>query len=174
MPIRSAYKRQYLSSYVVSNTDSSRYSKYIRRKQGNCDVLSPSPEQLRKVADQHLALERDLKQAEIEAKSANARVRRLRQQKKLWFEQIICAVSRGIDSIQELERVEKAKADCKAARWAAEVSNSLPCRSFTKNLLGPDFILNQDAAYINIPLDLALLKTLGFTKEMPLTFSSNI
>ena len=117
--------------------------------------------------------ERDLKQAEMEAEAANAYIRRLRQQKKLWFKKIMHAISRGIDSMEELERVKKAKADCEAARQAAEVPNSLPRRSSTKDLLGPDFISNQDAAYINVLLDLALLATLGFIKGTPLTSFSN-
>ena len=52
------------------------------------------------------------------------------------------AISRGINSIEELERVKKAKANREAARRAAKVPNSLPRRSFTKDLLGLDFISN--------------------------------
>lgn len=173
MPVCSACERRNLSSCVVSDTDSSRCSECVRRKQGNCDVLGPSPEQLRRVAAQHLASERDLEQAEMEAEAANARVRRLRQQKKLWFEKMMRAVSRGIDSVEELERVEKAEADREAARRAAEVPDSSPRRSSTEDLLGPDFMSNWDAAHVNVPLDPALLATLGFVEETPSTSSGN-
>lgn len=77
MPVCSACERRNLSSCVVSDADSSRCSERVRRRQGNCDVLGPLPEQLRKVTAQHLALDRDLEQAEIEAEAANARVRHL-------------------------------------------------------------------------------------------------
>ncbi|KAM4058454.1 hypothetical protein HRG_014707 [Hirsutella rhossiliensis] len=57
-----------------------------------------------KYCNQHIKLERELEEAE-------EKVLRLRKQKKLWFEKMMRAVSRGIDNVEELERVEKEEAE---------------------------------------------------------------
>jgi pyruvate/2-oxoglutarate dehydrogenase complex dihydrolipoamide acyltransferase (E2) component len=156
----------------------------VRRKQGNCDVLGPSPEQLRKIAAQHLASERDLEQAEAEAEAANARVRRVRQQaeaeaeaanarvrrlrkqKKLWFEKMMRAVSRGIDSVEELERVEKEEAEREAAKQQEAVAAGVPAgRSSTEDLLDSDFLSTWDGVYSEVSLDPSLMVDLGFLNE---------
>ncbi|EJP60702.1 uncharacterized protein BBA_10348 [Beauveria bassiana ARSEF 2860] len=55
--------------------------------------------------------ESELEAAEEELKKASAKVRRLRKQKKLWFEKMMRAIARGIDNVKELERVEREEAE---------------------------------------------------------------
>ena len=141
MPIYSAYEQRNLASCIVSDANSSYCAECVHRKQGNCDVLGPSPEQLRKIAAQYLASKRDLKKAEAEAEAANARVRRLRQQKKLWFEKMMRAVSRSINNIEDLERIKKEEANREASHWAIAMPDSGLRQSSTKGQLDSDFII---------------------------------
>lgn len=90
----------------LAETDSSRCSSCINSNQANCDVRGLSPEQLNRVAAQHRKLELELEAAEEEADLVNARLRRLRKQKRMWYEKMMKAVSRGIDNLEELERLE--------------------------------------------------------------------
>ncbi|KAM4062733.1 hypothetical protein HRG_010001 [Hirsutella rhossiliensis] len=87
MPSCSACERRGLRECQVSSSDSDR-----------------CVECLRNIANQHIKLERELEEAE-------EKVLRLRKQKKLWFEKMMRAVSRGIDNVEELERVEKEEAE---------------------------------------------------------------
>lgn len=94
----------------LSETDSSRCSSCINSNQANCDVRGLSPEQLNRVAAQYRKLELELEAAEEEAEvvinQANAKLRRLRKQKRMWYEKMMKAVSRGVDNLEELERLE--------------------------------------------------------------------
>ncbi|RYP62833.1 hypothetical protein DL771_009554 [Monosporascus sp. 5C6A] len=94
----------------LSENDSSRCSSCIRYNQANCDVKGLSPEQLQRVAAQHRRLELELEAAEEEADQVNARLRRLRKQKRMWYEKMMKAVTRGIDNLKELERLEREEA----------------------------------------------------------------
>ncbi|RYP76937.1 hypothetical protein DL771_001490 [Monosporascus sp. 5C6A] len=55
----------------------------------------------------HRKLELELEAAEEEADQVNARLRRLRKQKRMWYEKMMKAVTRGIDNLEELERLER-------------------------------------------------------------------
>ncbi|KAF5009660.1 hypothetical protein FDECE_4137 [Fusarium decemcellulare] len=115
-PCSSCAKRG-LTSCQVSPTDSSRCSECVRLNLPRCDVVEVSPAQLRHIAVQHQKLEEELERAE-------EKVLRLRKQKKLWFEKMMRAVSRGLDTVEELERVEKEEAEKEAARQRqADVSH---------------------------------------------------
>lgn len=106
----------------TANENSSRCSSCIGANQSNCDARGLSPEQLNRVAAQHRRLELELEAAEEEADAVNARLRRLRKQKRMWYEKMMRAVSRGIDNLAELERVEKEEeAEAERVRLAAEV-----------------------------------------------------
>ena len=59
--------------------------------------------ELRRIAEHHQKLEDELQAAE-------EKVLRLRKQKKMWFKKMMRAVRRGIDSVEELERVEREEA----------------------------------------------------------------
>ncbi|KAH6614532.1 hypothetical protein B0J18DRAFT_302527 [Chaetomium sp. MPI-SDFR-AT-0129] len=102
-----------LDSCEVSVADSSRCAECVRLKLPSCDVLGVSPSQLRNIATQHQKLEDELMAAE-------ERVLRLRKQKRAWFEKMMRAVSRGIDSVEELEIIEREEAEAAAVARASE------------------------------------------------------
>lgn len=79
--------------------------------QSRCDVQGISPAQLRRIADHHMRFEQELETAEEERRAMDAKIERLRKQKKLWFEKMMRAVARGIDNVEELERVEREEAE---------------------------------------------------------------
>ena len=72
---------------------------------------------------------------------AEERVLRLRKQKRAWFEKMMRAVSRGIDSVEELERVEREEAESLAAARAPELSSLPPPAPSSP---GADFVLPWD------------------------------
>ena len=62
---------------------------------------------LRKIAAQHSKLEAELEEAKEEQEQVTAWVRRLQKIKKQWAEKITQAIACGLDSVEELERVEE-------------------------------------------------------------------
>ncbi|KAJ3494255.1 hypothetical protein NLG97_g4198 [Lecanicillium saksenae] len=58
-----------------------------------------------------MRFKQELETAEEEHRHMDAKIERLRKQKKLWFKKIIHAIARGIDNIEELERVEREEAE---------------------------------------------------------------
>ena len=96
---------------IVSENDFFRCSSCIRHNRSQCDVSGLSPDQLQKVAAQHRELEIELEAAEKEAErvitETNAKLRRLRRQKRMWYEKMIKAVDRGIDNLAALEKLEE-------------------------------------------------------------------
>ena len=166
MPSCSACLRRGAQSCEVSSSDSSRCSECVDRKLPHCDVLGVSPAQLRHIASQHQKLESELEEAEM-------KVMRLRKQKKLWFEKMMRAVSRGIDNVEELERVEKEEAAREAARQAVVTPDSLPRRSSTEGQLDSDFMATWDAVYEDVPLDPSLLVDFGVVGGTPQASSGN-
>ena len=109
----------------VSDSDSSRCSSCIRHNRSQCDVSGLNPEQLQKVASQHRKLELELEAAEEEADAVNARLRRLRRQKRVWYEKMMKAVSRGIDNLEELEKLEAEERRAENARPAGSAEASV-------------------------------------------------
>ncbi|KAH6955746.1 hypothetical protein BKA56DRAFT_503444, partial [Ilyonectria sp. MPI-CAGE-AT-0026] len=77
------------------------------------------------------------------------------------FEKMMRAVSRGIDNMEELERVEKEEAEREAQRQAASSVVSEGCSS-TDSVLGEGFELSWDAVYLEVSLDSFLLATFSF------------
>ena len=75
---------------------------------------------LEHVGAQYHKLEEEMAKAEEERRAMDAKIERLRKQKKMWFEKMMRAVRRGISSVEELERVEKEEADREAARVAED------------------------------------------------------
>jgi hypothetical protein len=140
-----------LDSCEVSKTDSSRCAECVRAKRPNCDVLGVSPAQLRTIASQHQKLEDELMAAE-------ERVLRLRKQKKMWFEKMMRAISRGIDTVEELERVEAEEA---RKLSEAEASSAPPPASSTPPLLDADFAPLWDDVYPGVPLQPSLMADFG-------------
>lgn len=129
-----------------------------------------SPAQLRKVSEQHAKLERELEEAEERAVAEQQRVLRLRKQKKLWFEKMMKAISRGIDSVEELERVEREEAEKEQRRMeqARPPSNS-------SERLPSDFASEWDAVYGDVPLSPSVLDLLGVVdgNDRPVVGSSS-
>ncbi|KAM3564193.1 hypothetical protein ARSEF4850_001971, partial [Beauveria asiatica] len=104
MPSCTACEGRGITRCQVSPSDSSRCVECVRLNLSRCDVQGVTPAQLRNIASQHIKLERELEEAE-------EKVLRLRKQKKLWFEKMMRAVTRGIDNVEELERVEREEAE---------------------------------------------------------------
>jgi len=62
----------------------------------------------------------------------------------MWFEKMKRAITRGIDTIEELERVEREESE---ALVAAEALGYTPSAPATPPLLDDDFVLLWDAIY---------------------------
>ncbi|RYP79855.1 hypothetical protein DL769_002740 [Monosporascus sp. CRB-8-3] len=114
-----SYCKRHNLSCKLSDQDSSRCLSCIQNNQANCDVRGLSPEQLQRVAAQRRNLELELEVAEEKAdrviSEANARLRRFRTQKKMRYDKMMKAVSRGIDNLEELDRLER-----KEEEWGRE------------------------------------------------------
>jgi hypothetical protein len=111
--------------------------------------LGVTSSQLRDIATQHQKLEDELLVAE-------ERVLRLRKQKKLWFEKMMRALSRGIDTVEELEKVEKEEAErAEQARLSNRPSSS-------EGRVDPEFMENWEDVYGHVELDPSLFETFGF------------
>ncbi|KAK8007035.1 hypothetical protein PG989_001025 [Apiospora arundinis] len=52
----------------------------------------------------------EIEEVEERRREMDAKVQRLRKQKKLWFEKMMRAVQRGLNSVEELECVEREEA----------------------------------------------------------------
>ncbi|KAF4460792.1 hypothetical protein FALBO_12421 [Fusarium albosuccineum] len=147
----SACAKKGLTSCQASPHDSSRCSECVRLNLVRCDV-EVSPAQLRNIATQHQKLEEELERAE-------ERVLSLRKQKKLWFEKMIRAVSRGIDSVEELERVEREEAEREADRQRqAAVSQTPAGRSSTEDLVLEGFDERWAECFGDASLEPALME----------------
>lgn len=69
------------------------------------------------------------------------------------------AVSRSIDSIEELECVKQEEAEYE--QRCLEILGSLAACLSTEDVLDPDFILTWDAVYLDILLNPFLLESFG-------------
>lgn len=85
----------------------------------------------------------------------DAKIQRLRKQKKMWFEKMLRAVSRGIDNVEELERVEKEEAEREERRLAEN-------RPPSSGSLDADFGRVWDDVYPDVALSPSFLADLGF------------
>ncbi|KAF4467458.1 hypothetical protein FALBO_5669 [Fusarium albosuccineum] len=118
-----------------------------------------SPQQLRKIAAQHSRFEAELEEVEEARRALDAKVERLRKSKKLWFEKMMRAVSRGIDNVEELERVEREEAEREAVRQhEAEVSQVPVARSSTEDLVLEGFDERWAECFGDAPLEPALME----------------
>ncbi|KAH9432000.1 hypothetical protein MCOR02_006705 [Pyricularia oryzae] len=145
MPSCSACESQGIARCAVSPRDSSRCVECVRLGRSRCDVMGVSREQLHRIAAQHSKLESELEAAE-------EKVLRLRKQKKMWFEKMMRAVRRGIDSLEELDRVEREEAKQEERRRSAEVLPEMSLES-----LLPDSNFVWDSTFPMGPLNPSLL-----------------
>ncbi|KAH9225993.1 hypothetical protein K456DRAFT_59059 [Colletotrichum gloeosporioides 23] len=107
MPTCSYYEGKGYNSYKVSSSNSSHYAKYVQLSRSRYNVLGD------------------------ELQAAEEKVLRLRKQKKIWFEKMMHAVRCGIDSVEELEQVEREEAEAEQhqqeeVRPPSAGSNHLP------------------------------------------------
>ncbi|KAI7908727.1 hypothetical protein M0657_012163 [Pyricularia oryzae] len=145
MPSCSACESQGIAKCAVSPRDSSRCVECVRLGRSRCDVMGVSREQLHRIAVQHSKLESELEAAE-------EKVLRLRRQKKMWFEKMMRAVRRGIDNLEELDRVEREEAEQEERRRSAEVLPEISLES-----LLPDSNFVWDSTFPMGPLNPSLL-----------------
>jgi hypothetical protein len=139
------------------SADSSRCAECVRNNQSMCDAQNLSTQQLRRIATQHSKMEAELEKAEEERDLLDARVKRLRKQKKLWFEKMTKAISRGLDSVEELERVEREEAEREEER---QRSLDPPPRS--PDRLDATFEAEWNSLYGHVPLSPSLMAEMGF------------
>jgi uncharacterized protein YdcH (DUF465 family) len=104
---------------LLSPSDSSRCAECVRLNKSYCDIRGLSSEQLERIAAHHFRLEDELEAAEEERRAADAKVERLRKEKKRWYEKMRRGISRGITDVEELDRVEREEQEAEAARQAA-------------------------------------------------------
>ncbi|KAK4096218.1 hypothetical protein N658DRAFT_501832 [Parathielavia hyrcaniae] len=97
--------------------------------------------------------------AEAERAALDAKINRLRLQKRMWFEKMARAISRGIDTVEELERVEREEAEALATSEASPGPSAAPT---TPSRLPADFMSTWDAVYSDVPLEPALMTDFGF------------
>ncbi|KAI6264024.1 hypothetical protein MCOR34_011921 [Pyricularia oryzae] len=145
MPSCSSCESQGIAKCAVSPRDSSRCVECVRLGRSRCDVMGVSWEQLHRIAAQHSKLESELEAAE-------EKVLRLRKQKKMWFEKMMRAVRRGIDNLEELDRVEREEAEQEERRRSAEVLPEVSLES-----LLPDSNFVWDSTFPMGPLNPSLL-----------------
>lgn len=139
---------------------STRCTECVRQNLSFCDAQPLSPQQLRKIASQHSKLEAELEAVEEQRRIMDAKVERLRKQKKLWFSKMMRAVSRGIDNVEELERVEQVEAEDEACRVAA----AEPAPSSSPTL--PDgFMFEWNDVYPNVQLEPSLMRDFGLVSS---------
>ncbi|TDZ14074.1 hypothetical protein Cob_v013012 [Colletotrichum orbiculare MAFF 240422] len=155
MPSCSYCEGKGYASCDVSPSDSSRCAECVRLGRSRCDVLGVGAVELRNIATQHQKLEDELQAAE-------EKVLRLRKQKKMWFEKMMRAVRRGIDSVEELERVEREEAEAEQRR----LEEARP-PSAGSDRLSSDFIGDWDTVYPDVALSPSLLAEFGLLGPAP-------
>jgi hypothetical protein len=156
MPSCSNCEQRGIESCRVSDRDSSRCSECVRAGRSRCDVQGPSNDDLVRIGTQFRELEEAVERAEEERRAADAKVERLRKQKKLWFEKMMRAVRRGISSVEELERVEKEEAE----REAVHAAENRPPSS-DSNHLDEAFIDDWNSLYPGVVLDPSIMVDFG-------------
>jgi hypothetical protein len=102
MPSYSNYEKYGFSSCEVSPLESSRCARCIQSNRSGCNMLGATPSQFQNIVSQHTRLEAELEEV-------LDRITRLQQQKKLWWQWIIYAISRGVSNLEELGCVKEEK-----------------------------------------------------------------
>ncbi|KAK3896793.1 hypothetical protein C8A05DRAFT_48320 [Staphylotrichum tortipilum] len=98
----------------------------VRRHEPHYDAQGVTVQQLHRIATQHSRLEDEMEAAEVERAALDAKTSRLRAQKKMWSEKMKRAISRGIDDLEELERVKREEAEALARGPPASVTPGYP------------------------------------------------
>ncbi|KAL8399278.1 hypothetical protein RB596_007918 [Gaeumannomyces avenae] len=145
----------------ASPQDSSRCAECLSRNRSGCDILGPTPEQLRTIGRQFQKFEAEVRAVEEERRALDNRLERLRKQKDLWLERRLRAFSRGLDTVEELERVEREEAE-QAVAQAAAAPPSVPEPDFPP--LSPGWMESG----VNPDLDLLALLQPGPSGDTPL------
>ncbi|EHA53503.1 hypothetical protein MGG_15501 [Pyricularia oryzae 70-15] len=140
MPSCSPCRAKGAASCQVSPQDSARCVECVRSNRSGCDVLGLSAAQIRHIGRQHSKLDAEVEALEEQIHVQQAKLLRLRKQKKLWFEKMMRAVSRGIDDLEELDRVEREEAEQEERRRSTEV---LPKMSLESLLPDSNFVWNS-------------------------------
>ena len=121
----------------ASPSDSSACYECVRNHESFCDAQGVTVQQLNRIVSQHDKLETQMEDAEAELAAAMAKVNRLRKQKRMWFEKMARAISRGVDTVEELEEVERKEAEALSTKEALPTP---PAPSTTLPLLSTDFV----------------------------------
>lgn len=148
-------KKRNFSECQISEEDSTRCTECVKDNKSLCDARPLSSAQLRKIASFHAQYEDALEGAEEERRVVDAKIERLRKQKRLWLEKMTRAVARGIDNLEELDRVEREEAEA-AARQAATSAPNL-----TASVSGPAVSSVDAVDWSAFELDLLLFQDLG-------------
>lgn len=162
------YKKRSLSC-EMSLSDSSRYVAYINGNQSLCDAQGVTIQQLRYIASQYSKLEAEIEEAENKRTILDTKINYLCLQKKIQFEKMTRAISRRIDTIEELEHVECEEVEAAAA---SEASANPSITSDTPPCLSPSFIPLQNDIYPEVPLEPSLLAEFGLLPGSPSSIAS--
>lgn len=154
MPSCSSCESLGAASCEASPQNPNRCIPCVRNGRSRCDIQGISVVDLEHVGAQYQKMELEMAKAEEERRAMDAKIERLRKQKKMWFEKMMRAVRRGLSSVEELEKVEKVEADREAARVA---ENRPP--SATSVSLGADFTATWDAVYSDVELTPEMMAT---------------
>lgn len=120
MPSCSSCEDRGIESCQVSPLDSSRCAECVRLGSSSCDVLGPSPSDIRKISSQHKRLEEQIEAEEERLRDSAAKLERLRKQKKMWSKKMYRAIRRGLDSVEEFDRVENEETEAERKRIAEQ------------------------------------------------------
>ncbi|EHA48146.1 hypothetical protein MGG_15916 [Pyricularia oryzae 70-15] len=152
MPSCSSCESRGVAKCSVSPQDSSRCVECLRFNRPGCDVLGFSSAKIRSIGLQHARMESEMEAAEEARRQIDAKIERLRKQKRMWFEKMMRAVSRGIDDLEELDRVEREEAEQEERRRSTEVLPEVSLES-----LLPDSNFVWDSTFPMGPLNPSLL-----------------
>jgi hypothetical protein len=149
MPSCSNCEEKGLATCEVSPSNPGRCVRCVRDTLSHCDVQEFSVKNLERAGRQFHEHELALEKLEEERRIMDAKIERLRKQKKMWFEKMMRAVRRGISSVEELERVEKEEAEREAARQTEGRPSSPDSHlldGFNWDVSFPDVPLSADVA----------------------------
>jgi hypothetical protein len=153
-----------------SSADSSSCYECVRHHKSHCDAQGVSLQQLRRITDQHDRFEAEMERVAKErsemyarfaeqAAEMDAKVERLHLQKRMWAEKLARAISCGVDTVEELEELERQEAE-EAERQEAEETERAAAQAVVPpttdpvpdaSLLDPSWI--QSSSFVDFPAE---------------------
>lgn len=108
-----------------SPSDSSSCYECVARHEPHCDAQGVSLQQLRRITSQYDKYEVEMEEAERARAELDAKINRLRLLKRKWSESMSRALSRGVETVEDLEELERQEAE-ESKRREAENAAAQP------------------------------------------------